>query len=212
MEINKFFDKIYCINLDERTDRWEKALNEFKKVGIENVERFSAIKDENGATGCIKSHLTIIQKAKKENLNNVLIFEDDVLFLEKNISSIPKALEDLKNIEWDLFYFGATIDQNIGFMSKITDNLFKTNFAYTTHAYAINSGVFDKILNEGIYHRIIDVFYCYNIVPMGKSFIMNPMVAIQQEGYSNIEKVQADYNWMVEFFDKIKMKSGIYDN
>ena len=39
-----FFDKIYCINLEERTDRWEECLSEFKKYGIENVERIKAVK------------------------------------------------------------------------------------------------------------------------------------------------------------------------
>lgn len=209
MKLNDYFDKIYCINLDERPDRWEQALTQFKKVGIKNVERFSAVKHEKGAIGCRESHLNIIQKSKEEKLNNVLIFEDDVLFIEENIPLITKTLEDLKKVDWDLFYLGATIDPNVGFMNKITDNLFKTNFAYTTHAYAINHSVFDKILNEAPYHPIIDVFYCRNIVPIGKSLIMNPMVAIQQEGYSNIEKHQADYGWMVEFFNKIKLKSGI---
>ena len=31
-----YFDKIYCINLDYRTDRWEQVQNEFEKIGIEN--------------------------------------------------------------------------------------------------------------------------------------------------------------------------------
>ena len=40
-----FFDAIYCINLDERTDRWEHCLTEFEKLGIsERVIRFSAIR------------------------------------------------------------------------------------------------------------------------------------------------------------------------
>lgn len=27
-----YFDEIYCINLDERTDRWQHAQEEFKKL------------------------------------------------------------------------------------------------------------------------------------------------------------------------------------
>lgn len=209
MKLNEFFDKIYCINLDERTDRWEQVLKEFDKVGIKNVERFSAVKHDKGAIGCRESHLGIIKTVKENGFKNVLIFEDDVLFLEENINQISKTLDDLKNIDWQLFYLGATVDPNVGFMKKFTDNLFQTNFAYTTHAYAVNNTVYDKILNEAPYHPIIDVFYCRNIVPMGKSFIMNPMTAIQQEGFSNIENHQADYGWMIEFFNKIKLKSGI---
>tara|TARA_Y100001933_G_scaffold265198_1_gene336818 strand:- start:3881 stop:4603 length:723 start_codon:yes stop_codon:yes gene_type:complete len=31
-----YFDKIYCINLDSRADRWEQVQTEFEKIGIEN--------------------------------------------------------------------------------------------------------------------------------------------------------------------------------
>jgi len=38
-----YFDKIFCINLDSRPDRWEQVQTEFDKVGILNrVERVSA--------------------------------------------------------------------------------------------------------------------------------------------------------------------------
>lgn len=61
-----YFDAIYCINLDRRTDRWETVQREFDKVGIrERVVRFSAIETpENGAIGCLLSHRAIIQKAQ----------------------------------------------------------------------------------------------------------------------------------------------------
>jgi len=209
MKLNDFFDKIYCINLDDRPDRWEQALNEFKKVGLNDVERFSAVKHDKGAIGCRESHLNIIKKSKDDKLNNVLIFEDDVLFIESNIKFISETLEQLKNTDWSLFYLGATVDPNVSHLVSVTENLLKTNFAYTTHAYGINSKIFDKILNEAIYHPIIDVFYCRYIVPLGDSLIMNPMVAIQQEGFSNIENHHADYNWMIDFFNKIKIKSKI---
>ena len=30
--LNDYFDKIYCINLDRRTDRWKETRVEFKKL------------------------------------------------------------------------------------------------------------------------------------------------------------------------------------
>lgn len=200
--INEYFDAIYCINLDERSDRWEKAQEEFKKLNITDVKRFSAIKHEKGAIGCRESHLKIIQEAKNLGLKNILIFEDDVLVIEKNINEIESSLNDLSNIDWELFYFGATVDPNVGRLTKTTKNIVLTNFAYTTHAYAINSSIFDFILDKAPFHPIIDVFYCRYIVPRNKSFIINPMLCIQQESYSDIEKHNADYWWMVDFFNK----------
>jgi glycosyl transferase, family 25 len=38
-----FFEHAYVINLDSRTDRWEKMQSQFTEMGIDGVERFSAI-------------------------------------------------------------------------------------------------------------------------------------------------------------------------
>jgi len=203
--INDFFDGIYCINLDQRVDRWEMAQKEFTKLGLSNVNRFSAIKHEKGSIGCRESHLKVINEAKKNNFKNVLIFEDDIKTIG-DLSHIENSLSQLSNIEWDLFYLGATVDPNVGKLTKISEHLVRTNFAYTTHAYAINSQMFDYILDNAPYNPIIDVFYCKNIVPRGKSFIINPMVCIQQESYSDIEKHNTDYYWMLDFFKKTLKK------
>lgn len=52
--LNKFFDKIYVINLFDKTERWKKVSKQFKTRGID-VERFVAIdgrcKDQ-GEGGC----------------------------------------------------------------------------------------------------------------------------------------------------------------
>ena len=39
--LEKYFDKIYCINLDRRTDRWEHFLNQSKNFGLNDFERIS---------------------------------------------------------------------------------------------------------------------------------------------------------------------------
>jgi GR25 family glycosyltransferase involved in LPS biosynthesis len=201
MGINEFFDGVYCVNLDERTDRWEQAQIEFKKLGIMDVKRFSAIRHEKGAIGCRESHLSIIREAKELGLPNVLIFEDDLLVVG-DTTHIDETLSQLSEVEWDLFYFGATVDPNVGRLTVVTDNLVRTNFAYTTHAYAVNSHMYDFILEQGPHHNIIDVFLNQKIVRRGNSYLINPMLCIQQESYSDIEKHHADYGWMVDFFNK----------
>lgn len=204
--INDFFDGIYCINLDERTDRWEQVQKEFIKLGISDVKRFSAVRHEKGSIGCRESHLNVVREAKELGLKNVLIFEDDVLVLEEHLDKIESSLTELNYVEWELFYLGATIDPNVGKLTPVSPTLVHTNFAYTTHAYAINNTMFDFILDQGPIYPIIDVFYCRHIVPRNKSFIINPMLCIQQESYSDIEKHHADYWWMVDFFNKALSK------
>lgn len=209
MGLGDFFDGIYCINLDERTDRWSVAQEQFEKLNIKDkVKRFSALKHEKGVIGCRESHINIIREAKELGLKNVLIFEDDVLIVNEDLVNIDKALSELSAIDWELFYLGATIDPNVGILTRISDNLVKTNFAYTTHAYAINNTMFDFILDQGPLYDIIDVFYCRYIVPRGNCYIINPMLCIQQESYSDIEKISSNYWWMLDFFDK-GLKKGL---
>ena len=109
-------DKIYIINLKERTDRWQNCLQQLNKYNITNFTRFDAIKpalnkinpiqySKNnlkinkkyiiGALGCKISHLNIIIHAKQNNYKQILILEDDFLltnnFLDK-FSTIYKKV------------------------------------------------------------------------------------------------------------------------
>lgn len=43
MSLNNYFDNIYCINLDEATERWDHCLTQFEKHNF-IAERFSEIK------------------------------------------------------------------------------------------------------------------------------------------------------------------------
>jgi hypothetical protein len=43
MDINKYFDKIFYINLEKDVDRKNNLLSQFNKFGITNFERFDAI-------------------------------------------------------------------------------------------------------------------------------------------------------------------------
>ena len=111
VEVSKFFDRICCINLDTRPDRWHYVQDHFVKFGLKKkVERISAVDVRNdpelkihekllkdnfsllAMCGCMLSHRKIIEHAKKAGLHNVLVFEDDVKILRSNISNIHKSL------------------------------------------------------------------------------------------------------------------------
>src|SRR5688572_498365 len=90
--LNSYFDKIFCINLDRRTDRWEESLKEFNKYNLD-VERFPAIdgKELNlsdkvkltpAEKACSMSHHTILKRMIENNWNRILILEDDVAFID----------------------------------------------------------------------------------------------------------------------------------
>ena len=112
-------DRIFFINLDHRTDRWEKIEKEFIPLipdqYQDKVERFSAIDHteydtvEKRAAGCAYSQLAIWDKCIKENLNTVLIFEDDVKWNIDRVG-IYYYLNFLSSIDFDICNIGYRIE------------------------------------------------------------------------------------------------------
>jgi GR25 family glycosyltransferase involved in LPS biosynthesis len=122
--LNEFFDKIYCINLDSRTDKWEECENIFEKKGL-IVERVSALQPQPSGLGHVKdaekslkeTHKSIIERVKEDGLKNVLIFEDDVEFCDllSDYTGQPMDVRFENSIkflpeEWDVLYLGSGID------------------------------------------------------------------------------------------------------
>lgn len=144
-DINDYFDKIYCINLDRRFDRWLKVNNEFKRLRID-VTRFSAVEGRdidggNFTMACLLSHIEIIKEAKRNNFKRILIFEDDIIF-EKDFI---KKIKYIKSLNWKLLYLGAS--QFSWSLISISDGSYYCNKTLGSFAYAIDSSIYDDILS-----------------------------------------------------------------
>jgi GR25 family glycosyltransferase involved in LPS biosynthesis len=201
----EFFEEIWCINLDHRIDRWEHAQKQFEKIGINNVQRFSAIKNDDGRIGLIKSFLELFKYAKNKNLNNILIFEDDVLFLNDTINILEKSLNQLKQskMSWGMFYLGANTHTKL---PKINNNLCLLKNAYAAHAICYHARVFDDIINkfskiEKILSQddINDVFFS-TLQNKYNCFVTYPLLATQIPSYSDLEKKDVNYSFIEERF------------
>ena len=83
MKLDDFFEEIFCINLDIRTDRWNHCKQEFLKYNLLSaINRYSACVDSTSIIqGINTSHFNIIEYAKEQKLQNIFIFEDDVRFI-----------------------------------------------------------------------------------------------------------------------------------
>ena len=103
--------KAYVINLDKRTDRWEKIQERFKNSSIV-LERVSAIVNENGHEGFKLSMQKIIKMAKDNNLPTVFFMEDDCKPVD-NFDLRWKTTKDWLDAnldKWDIFNGGADIN------------------------------------------------------------------------------------------------------
>lgn len=192
------FGLSYCINLDNRKDRWEQVQEEFKKIDFYPT-RFSAIENENKPRGCLQSHLAILKEARDKD-QNVLIFEDDVELRIDAIEIIESALDELSEIDWTLFYLGGNILKPF---HQYSNHLAKLNHCQSTHAYSANKKYLTPIIDFLEKNDFfIDVLYAEGIVPYTNSYITVPMVAIQRASFSDIENKIMTYDIPIERYNR----------
>ena len=94
--INTFLDKIIYINLDERTDRREIMETQFKKFGITDYERFSAVKPKFNS----KYNNEFIDNQIEQFLNNKGMVDDLILDIStKYIADFSKEYIKSKSLK-----------------------------------------------------------------------------------------------------------------
>lgn len=196
--LNSYFEKIYCINLDRATERWEKCVEQFDNLNIK-VERFSAIEPSEGINnllkgeiGCMRSHFEIIKKAKELNLKNVFIFEDDVQLVDGFNEKYAEYVKEVPE-NWDFIYFGGN---HLGGLQKKSEHVYKMIHTYTTHAIGIKNTMFDLILNNlpNEQHQV-DVYYALMMPPIN-AYVIRPHLAFQREGFSYIQNQVNNYEFL----------------
>jgi hypothetical protein len=198
--MNDYFDHIYCINLDKRTDRWEDCVKQFKKHNL-TVERFSAIDGsivENptsllpGEYGVLSTHIELIKDAKSKGYNNILILEDDVEFID-NINEYFSSIKNQIPNDCIMLYLGGN---HVGGCLQISEYVYKIFHSYAIHSFGIKSDLFDLIIN-GLpkYRKPVDVFYAelQNLFP---SYVIRPHLAWQRESFSDIQGGIMNYDYL----------------
>lgn len=206
------FDGIFCINLDNRQDKWQQCVDQFTRLGIlDKVTRFSAIKNSDGAVGCRLSHLKCIELAQQNKWKSVLILEDDVDFIEATFKSVVLAEADLINegSSWGMCYLGSNwhyLDQPMSQFNKISPNLFQilVRGVHCTHAYAVHHTAYDTILLHAPTVRCIDDFYANHILSLGITVLHTmPIHAIQRATFSDIENRHLFYDTLVDNYNRM---------
>ena len=216
---SSIFKNTYYINLDERKDRKEEFLKELEKVNLKNVKRISAVnltEDENqtitdggGKThednnrlnailkserSCFLSHLSIIRKAKEDNLDYVVIFEDDCVFLnnaKENLVEIKNFIEN--NQDWDFIYLGLNLLSEV---ESYNDIFYRLKGHHSgAHSYIVNKRMYDTILKYSLNdYFVIDLLY-RDLGLSRVSLCYKTLLTTQKDGFSNIENRNMYYSY-----------------
>ena len=119
------FDRVYVLNLPERTDRRAEMAGELARIGTgfddPRIELFPAIRPTEpagfpdiGARGCFLSHLAILRDARDAGHGRILILEDDCDFSGGIAALLPAALDMLDTLGLDIFYGGYGLPDGPG--------------------------------------------------------------------------------------------------
>jgi len=197
-------DKIFFINLDRRPDRLKQFMDQYKHFNFdpEKLERFSAISIEDNPTlGCHFSHLQVIKIARQRNYKNVLIFEDDFMFLIEPEHFYQK-LKDFFSLNLDfsvlmLAYFHHN-------ETRINDLVSSTSNASNAAGYLVNHSCYDELIekleyglemleNTGEHWNYVND-QIWKKLQGDKWLIFNERVGKQRPSYSDLSKQFVDYN------------------
>ena len=167
---------------------------------------------KNGAIGCSMSHLKIIETAKANNWEHVLIVEDDILFTDPNlfVQQFNTFLSNHKDFDVTLI-----AGNNLPPYKRIDDSCVQVTHCQTTTGYIIQRHYYDTLIKnyrDGILHLIkeptnhflyaIDKYW-FNLQAIHKWYLITPLSVTQRADYSDIEKRPTDYTPVMLDLDKI---------
>ncbi len=142
-----FFDRVYCISLDERADRRQEAERQFRAVGLEGRVEFVIVKKDpaDNERGIYASHVECLRRGVAAGARSVLVFEDDIVFDRFN----PRVLADCIHFmssqdDWKLFFFGCLTS---GSRRTANASVLRVRYRSLTHAYAVQRGFAESVLS-----------------------------------------------------------------
>ena len=204
-KLNKYFDNVEAvvINLKERTEKKNYMISQLEKKNMK-YSFFTANRHTNPKRGCLESHLSVIKEAIKKNVKYLLIMEDDAKFIGL-FSSLQKPPPD-----WDMLYMGGTchriLDKKYSGYARVQ--------TWTTHCYIVNltnEKFVKKLLEVEEYNGEIDRYYLEKIHPVFNAYMVDPMICIQKEGYSDIEEKEVNYDFMQHTLKGLRMPESSVD-
>lgn len=212
--MNKYFDKIVCINLLERKDKYESAKARFIKHNI-NVEFFHPVKYgfnqliasslkqnpnykgtlntyQPNELGCSFSHYHVIKQAYMEGVNNLFIFEDDAL-LHKDFNNLfNKYMSNIPS-NWDsimLYTYMAELNNN---NIMLSNNWMKAYNSWSTLAYGMTREFMEYYIEFQDNYLSVSDMPSYIAQKENNIFIGKPLLCIPSSQESDI-RIYKNYN------------------
>ena len=196
MNWTEYVDAIYVINLSKRVDRLLQISEELCKWDIP-YELVNGIEKENGAEGLRDTVVQILEKSVRLKHKNIVIFEDDCVFVDSGGNPNQVMNEVIKQLPkvWDIIYLGGQC--TAGFKYRHSPNLIQVDKCFATHAWMISEQGMKNILASDLGYPI-DNYIVDKIQVMQNCYITYPLLASQRAGDSDIGKAFVNWHPFIE--------------
>jgi hypothetical protein len=155
--LKEYFDRVVLINLKRRPER----LKEFKQRQsdkgwpLARPQVFAAVDGDRvgvpayyqsggGAWGCLRSHVTVLERACLDDVQRLLVMEDDVTWdagvwrqLETFLRSVPD--------DWEQLMLGG---QDLQASEPLSEQVFRVTGTERTHCYALRGDAIPSLLQQ----------------------------------------------------------------
>jgi hypothetical protein len=198
-----YFDRLYCISLQEREDRRKSALKEFSKVGV--ADRVEFVIGERHPYDIeqqvYESHMMCLRKGLEAGAQTIVIFEDDVGFDRFDPERLRNCTEFLRqHPDWKVLLLGALIRSS----HKTTNPCVqKVRYQSLTHAYALNRHYAETlayepwqgIVNDTLFRPLTDDLYAiYPMCAFQKNFTSDnykyPKLVLTRRLLGGLKRIQ----------------------
>lgn len=200
----------YYINLESRPDRKTHVETQLAQLGIV-AQRFNAISLANGALGCSFSHLKLLEMAKANQWEHLLIVEDDILFTNPTLFAQQCNRFLSKHSNFDVCIWAGN---NFPPYAPVDDTCVKVTRCQTTTGYLVQQHYYDTLIQN--YRTSIQCLmrepqnhvlyaidkYWFHLQAVDTWYLIIPLTVTQKEDYSNIEKRYTNYTPAMLDLDK----------
>ncbi|MCG8449818.1 MAG: glycosyltransferase family 25 protein [Pirellulales bacterium] len=212
--LSEVFDRVVCINLDRRPDRWQEFQSQLGKIEwpFAPVQRVRAVdgshtkspswlKCGGGAWGCLRSHIRILEDALQDGVSSLLILEDDAMFPADFVAQTHRFFQHVPS-DWDSVMLGG---EHCIRPSLVSEHIVRVHNANCTHAHALRGRYI-----EAVYQHLSD-FVEYAKFPLHhvdtrlgnlhlrgdyQIYAPNPWIVGQSRGASDISgRMEGDRTW-----------------
>lgn len=156
------FERVYCVNLDRRPDRWRRFAEglpadwpfrppiRVRAIDGKRVKHPDYWTAGGGAWGCYTSHLRLIETCLNEGVRSVLLLEDDALFPPGFTDRVTDWLRHVP-ADWQMLYLGGQhLFAKAHPPRQVGPQLWQPYNVNRTHAFAIQGDML-----QIVYHHLL---------------------------------------------------------